>query len=524
MTPGLASVAPVRGVLAAALLGAAFTSAVACAPAERDFQNAAATGTSSAQGTGGASGSGGDGGTGGAGGAGGVEGCDSALSPAEDVCVLQDRLGIFVAPSGNDLNPGTRVAPVKTLSKAIELAARGKMRVYACADAFHEPIDVRPGVALFGGLACRDQWQWKGDGAKTTVATEPGVVPAILRGGEGTTRIEDFWFQAASAAAPGGSSIAVLAVGATAELTRCTLAAGDGAAGGPAAPVSPAERGPSGMVGIPACVGANLSSPPTVNPACSESVGGAGGASTAGAGIPGTAGLPAIGGGNGGNPGCAPGTPGARGEDGGPGKGGQGLGRLTRAGHEGAAGGRGAPGRPGQGGGGGGSTAGGLCLPQLLNLAGASGGSGGAGGCGGAGGDGGRPGGVSIGLASVGAALVLTDVQITAGDGGTGGVGGDGQPGGEGGAGGPGGPPNGGVQGGCPGGAGGAGGAGGPGGGGAGGSSFGIAHVGAIPRQKSGVAIVVGAAGEGGPGGNTNAAANAGEPGAAAAVQELAGG
>lgn len=505
-----------RGRLATSLggfavaLGVITVGLASCSTMERDF-NATSSGTSSGQG------GGGDGGGGGG-------GCDPARSPGEDACVITNELGVFVENGGNDLNPGTKAAPVKTLAKAIELAGAFGKRVYACAQAFNEPIVIPVGMELFGGLDCESGWGWVGADTKTTIATGPDVIPATLLEGEGATRLDDFWIQAADATVPGGSSIALLASGVKAELVRCTVVAGDAMPGeaGASSPASPAADGPPGamapsappcIAGVPVVPGG----PPTQNPECTASIGGKGGDSFGAGALPGTNGLPELGGGLGGAPQCTAGGDGADGSQGVAGAFAASPGHLTSAGYAGQAGGDGTAGEPAQGGGGGGGNMGGICggMPS----AGSPGGGGGAGGCGGAGGAGGKPGGSSIAIASVGAPLTLTDVSLTAGNGGHGGAGGDAQPGGKGGPGGPPGfSPSFPLA--CPGGKGGTGGSGGPGGGGAGGHSLGIAYTGPEPSQTN-VTFTGGLAGGGGPGGGGGAFMNAGVDGLAAVAQAL---
>ncbi|KYG02805.1 PE-PGRS family protein [Sorangium cellulosum] len=113
------------------------------------------------------------------------------------------------------------------------------------------------------------------------------------------------------------------------------------------------------------------------------------------------------------------------------------------------------------------------------------------------------PGGSSIALISLDAALSFEDVTLKAGHAGNGGNGGPGQPGGQGGAGGPGGRvPDGsaGFRAACDGGKGGTGGTGGRGGGGQGGHSLGIAFRGAPPSTDGVTAIELGDPGIGGQG------------------------
>ncbi|MGK3991687.1 hypothetical protein [Sorangium sp. So ce1024] len=487
-------------------------------------------------------------------GGGGGGGAPDECTPSERDEPVEDGCGVFVSSSlGDDGGEGVKDAPAKTLAAAIERIRKESApgRIYACAEEFAEAVELPAGVSLYGGLDCKRGWAWSSD-TKTTIAAGPDQVALAVRGEEGTTHIEDVLVKAADAQTAGASSIAVLVEGATVELARSELVAGNGADGAPGAPgaepsapgdpVPAAQAGATGSDGANACSDLDGSPGPdatlpggaAVENACGEesSVGGKGGdgAIASGfdseAGVAGAAGQPGLGQPETGDgweclPGAGLGGPGSRGEDGAPGTGATGLGKLTATGYIGVSGGAGDAGKPGQGGGGGGGAKGLANCGGGLPGAGASGGSGGAGGCGGKPGQGGGAGGASIALVSVDATVTLTDCRVQAGQGGQGGRGGDLQPGGSGGRGGLGGMGASGSQDACDGGKGGQGGNGGPGGGGLGGPSFAIAFRGTPVAQVGSVELTPGTPGEGGPGGNDNVAQNAGAIGAAAPEQEL---
>ncbi|HMI84979.1 MAG TPA: hypothetical protein VK550_12850, partial [Polyangiaceae bacterium] len=61
--------------------------------------------------------------------------CDpgTSKSPMESACLISEKYGIFVSPQGSDTTGvGTRAAPYKTLTKALQGAKGNVMRVYAC--------------------------------------------------------------------------------------------------------------------------------------------------------------------------------------------------------------------------------------------------------------------------------------------------------------------------------------------------------------------------------------------------------
>lgn len=406
---------------------------------------------------------------------------------------------IFVSREGDDRSPGTLKQPVRTLSKALEMANRGPMRVYACAEEFHESVTIPSGIALYGGYDCA---AGEPSDQPTVVMGASDQIPLRLKEGPAPTRIVDIEVRAADASKPGGSSIAVIIGDVEAELIHCSFIAGaaqDGTKGvGGGAPPGQAPNGVQGSaLGAPsddiqggankqyACDGVpttggnggsggyifngSTQSPSVGNPGKGPKGGGVGGPIVYGMGS------------------CAKDDkqPGLAGDHGDAGLGG---GKDTNAaaptldftaGYVGQSGQSGTKGHPGDGGGGGGGReAGNFDSNGATTENGASGGSGGAGGCGGKGGGPGQPGGSSIALVRLGARLIMFDAVILqagrAGNGGDGGEGQDGQPGGDGGLGGKGiGQQN--VYPGCSGGKGGQGGRGGYGGGGAGGYSLGIA-------------------------------------------------
>ncbi|MBK8253514.1 MAG: PGRS family protein [Polyangiaceae bacterium] len=476
--------------------------------------------------TGGGAGSTATAGTAGSGGTGAStpEGCvpKDATGPVADGC------GIFVALSGNDANQGTKTNPLKTLKAAIEKAKADSKRVYACGETFNEPLVVDSNVTIFGALNCTSDWSYNAS-TRTLLTADPDNLP--LRIAQGTSlSAEDFDIAAADAAAPGGSSIAIIAEQqATLTLARSEVVAGVGAAGSPGQSFGDfAADGMKGSIGTDACTAAQtVTAAPPIN-ACTdvESVGGAGGNGLPASGGDGSSGSPLgmTNGGTGdtGTTACKPGSAGQTGLDGGSGAGAAGMGSINSTGYTGVPGENGTPGTTGQGGGGGGGSKGGSGInkcPDAAKSAGASGGSGGSGGCGGQGGNGGAAGGSSIAVLTLGAALIWNDVTITAKAGGTGGDGGSGQFGGLGGSGGSGGKiPMGAVMNpGCVGQSGGNGGNGGHGGGGMGGHSIAIAHTGAAP-DMSGALLFVATAGEGGTGDGVNDSTK-GAKGIAAEIQ-----
>ena len=456
---------------------------------------------------------GGAGGTGGTGG-GTTTTIDPGCIPSDTPNPVRDDCGVFVSSSlGEAGADGSQDKPYATIAEALGSPKSGP--IYLCAETFAESVQIKSGATIYGGLDCTSGWTYSA-AKKSDISPDTGKVPLVVDPQIGVV-MEDVALRARDAVEPGASSIAVIAsAGATLELTRCNVEAGngkDGAAG--EAFAASAAAGAMGNGGTEACTADVVVGGKSVTNACDEadmeddSVGRSGGSGEAAFGGDGSAGLP-LGTMNGGSGQlddagmCSLGGPGDAGVSGASGTGAQGLGTISAQGYTGPAGNPGEKGKPGQGGGGGGGAKGGFGLMKCVDMSmtgGASGGSGGSGGCGGLGGNGGQAGGASIGIVSIGATLVLTEVKVTTKSGGLGGTGSAGQLGGMGGLGGLGGSKGAAtaLKDGCSGGPGGLGGPGGKGGGGLGGPSIGIAHTGEAPDTK-GTTITTGAAGDGGEG------------------------
>ncbi|WP_437319117.1 PGRS family protein [Sorangium sp. So ce385] len=463
---------------------------------------------------------------------------EAKCMPRENPDGVDDACGVFVSARGGASNvAGTKEEPLRSLQQAIDLAKQnGTGRVYACAgdgEDFNEAVVVPGGVAIYGGLDCSDGWKWVDDETKTNLTADEGKIPLTMRGLPRTVHIEDLHVVAQPTTqqddkGAGVSSIAAIAHSTSVELVRCVLEAGPAAAGADGAPhEGNAPPGLAGQQGNYACSGAYeapvaggsavINECGTPDDLGDDSSGGSGGDGLLMIGTTGDNGTPLFtasgdmenrGNGHDGLTTCTIGRPGSNRAESPPGAGAVGTGSISVAGYAGVAGGDGVRGVPGQGGGGGGGARGvadtegnRYCPSRRERRGGASGGSGGAGGCGGLGGKGGLPGGSSIALISLDAALSFDDVILRVGNGADGGKGGPGQPGGEGGAGGPGGKVPDGAAGlfpACEGGKGGTGGTGGKGGGGQGGHSLGIAFRGTAPSTDGITAVELGAPGTGG--------------------------
>ncbi|KYF93500.1 hypothetical protein BE17_33455 [Sorangium cellulosum] len=502
------------------------------------------------------------------GGAGSLSGCAygdgcyderTCLSPPESLCdgdpataMALDACGVFVSEQGDDDSPGTKDAPVRTLQRAIGLAAhvRGNgqaptRRVYACGGVFEEAISLPQGVDLWGGRQCAGgDWSYGGpldeQNASTVIAPPVGIPVRVVGGDDAVTAVDDatsviFGVRAVAAdasASDGKSSIAmILEHGARAIVQSSVILAGDGKDGEPGedAPSFRANAGVVGNDGVDACTANVAPGALPVVTVCGdgiESTGGQGGDGGLETGADGTSGLPEPVG-TPDNRGLAgfgassmPCTEGQNGADGAPAERAAGAVAPGLLGVDGWIGVRGKDGKPGGVGQGGGGGGGGKGRDSTMNACpadrpqrGAAGGSGGSGGCGGKGGKGGGYGGASIGIVALQGSNLTVDASTVLGaKGGNGGVGGTGQWGGAGADGG-----HGGhwvlidTSRGCAGGDGGLGGRGGDAGGGLGGHSLGIGSVGASVAILETATVSPGQAGTGGRGGNAPAESGLGQ-------------
>lgn len=416
--------------------------------------------------------------------------CDPAGSPIDQQCLVNDETAIFVAPEGDDSDPGTAEAPLATLGEAIERAQDSDKIVIACAGIYRENLELGGAspVRFYGGFIC--EGGWRPGSARSILQPDQGI-PLRIVSATGSIEIEGLEPRAPDAESPGESSIAAMVVNAdSVRFRRVRFAAGDGADGanGNEAGFEHAARAPAGNPASGSEPGGARSCECPAGDGSTGAKGGVGG-TTPGSG---NTGLPDLGGGAGGDSGAAScdlgrgGEPGAAGDLVDPAPGATSRGSLSASGFAPSAGQHGADGSTGQGGGGGGGGA---------SIDGGAGGGGGCGGCGGKGGAPGKGGGASIALLVFQSSVELSDAQLVTADGGAGGDGQAGEPGQSGG--------NGGMPSspGCAGGTGGTGARGGAGGGGAGGLNAGVLYRGTAPEIDSTVTYNLGEPGPGGRGG-----------------------
>ncbi len=124
--------------------------------------------------------------------------------------------------------------PVKTISKAIELAQADGKFVVACDGTYDEQLKLTAGATLYGGFACPGTaapWIYEAGKKAKVVPSTRGVALSIAASASAVV-IEDFEFDAKDGTDPGESSIAAFVnTSSSVALTRVKLVAGKGVDG-----------------------------------------------------------------------------------------------------------------------------------------------------------------------------------------------------------------------------------------------------------------------------------------------------
>ncbi len=464
--------------------------------------------------------------------------------------------GLFVTPTGDDANVGTRQAPMKTIAAALSsLTTTGKRDIYLAKGTYPGPLLITLSDINIAGAYEPTHWK---RALLTNQVKIVGGNPALFVEGADNVLLQAIRFEGSDGtlAVPSAYGAAVRSADAV-RLESVIIRAGDAVAGVDGAAGTSGIPGEPGADGVRGCVQDTRSSNTcgivynfVKDTGCegNRPYGGTGGLSACG--FPGGAGgqpskqvaldsdiedladngdnglaaplgSGAAGIGVAGSP-APKTTPAGRpqfGENGIVGSNGNNgtgsaAGAFTLTGFAPGAGTQGTDGAPGRGGGGGGGGVGGW-VPMFGAFGpkcqgyGSAGGGGGGGGCGGTGGRGGTGGGASIGLYLVDSKVTATKSSILSGKGGAGGAGGAAGLAGAGASGGDSDEPHNqsNATSGGKGGRGGNGGTGGAGGGGAGGASIGVVKNAASSWTEISTSITFGNAGAGGaspvsPGGN----------------------
>lgn len=371
---------------------------------------------------------------------------------------------IFVSSKGNDANPGTKVAPVRSLQQAQTLAVDASKSQILVSSGNYDlqvtggaPFDMIDGISIYGGYH-PDTWVRSPSISQTNLRAQSGVGVRFQNISEATA-LAGVTIFGASFTSNSQSSIAVLIDNSgseqAVELRTVNIIAGNGGAG------TSGQSGSRGSDGKPgtASTGTNgASGAPATSCSTAGGDGGEGLDCQSGRAQPGKAGasvnatlVPRGAGGAAGENNCPTCGGHQTSGDGGDGDtGSQGTaGQIAQASSVTAGifngtaflpsnGGNGQTGLPGSGGGGGGAAGASKLNCGAAGRAGGGGGGGGGGGCPGTGGTGGTGGGGSFAIVVRNSIPMLENLNITrgfGGQGGSGGVGGDGGDGGTGGEG-----------------------------------------------------------------------------------------
>ncbi|MEZ4302217.1 MAG: hypothetical protein R3B70_45235 [Polyangiaceae bacterium] len=146
---------------------------------------------------------GGSGGTGG----GGTGGAPPSCIPSNQLVAVDDACGVFVSPSGDDANDGTKEAPFATIAKA--MGASKSKPIYLCGATFTEAVEINAGKVFYGALDCEGDWTYAA--SKPTELTAPSDTIPVRVSSKTSVELYDVKIRAADATVAGGSSIALLA-------------------------------------------------------------------------------------------------------------------------------------------------------------------------------------------------------------------------------------------------------------------------------------------------------------------------
>lgn len=196
-------------------------------------------------------GGGGDGGDGGGTGEGGGDGGADACAPQPEICgdgvdndcdgVVDNGckgLGTFVSgATGNDMNPGTKTMPVKTIGQGIKNAVMigGKQTVFVAGSHYPEKVTMVEGVSLDGGYHCDAMTcDWARNPAMFDTAIlnqdwEGVLAPASITR---ATRLDGFRVQGMSGAPPNPPGSAGVTVLGSPTISGDRLNGGDVTGGG----------------------------------------------------------------------------------------------------------------------------------------------------------------------------------------------------------------------------------------------------------------------------------------------------
>jgi hypothetical protein len=155
-------------------------------------------------------------------------GCDTPNEPLKnpEKCFV-DSFGVFVSPTGDDANPGTKAKPFKSIGKAL---GAGKPRIVACEGEYVGSLDVTKGISIYGGVTC--DFAKAGGRAKVT-ASKPDYGIKITKVSDAVL-VSDVEVLGIAGVAPSESSIGVfVSESSNVQFVRAKIEAADGADAAP---------------------------------------------------------------------------------------------------------------------------------------------------------------------------------------------------------------------------------------------------------------------------------------------------
>ena len=158
--------------------------------------------------------------------------------------------GVFVAPNGNDSNPGTMTQPFRTIQKGIDTAfSAGLPNVYVASGSYVGQVNLRDGVGIFGGYV-QQPGVW---GRSLTVATTlSGANPVLVGTDVHDVTVQLFTVQGSPATGASQSSVAVqFTDSVNVVMDNVQVQGNDGAAGADGYDGSQGADGSQGSDGAP---------------------------------------------------------------------------------------------------------------------------------------------------------------------------------------------------------------------------------------------------------------------------------
>ncbi|MFO0696861.1 MAG: hypothetical protein U0230_25035 [Polyangiales bacterium] len=168
---------------------------------------------------------------------------------------------VFVAPDGDDLAAGTPASPVRTVTRAYEIAASSsKAQIFVGTGTYDAGFTVTAGIHVYGGYQRINGWQRTRSQVSRFLTDGPALRATTV---SVLTTLSFLTFESKDATVPGGSSIAaILDHSNGVRLEDCVIHAGAGAAGADYSQAArPAQGTAGGAGGVGRLMARNASAP-----------------------------------------------------------------------------------------------------------------------------------------------------------------------------------------------------------------------------------------------------------------------